>query len=182
MPKELTQDLARRWVRYDPESGFAFWNPRSNADIAQPGTLNSWNKQYANKQLGFYDRDGYLRAKICSRQMILSRIIWFREFGEWPEQIDHINGIRDDNRLANLRAVTLTENCRNRSTPKTNKSGLAGIEPVYKNKRQTYRVRFQVGDKYSSYGSFEDFFEACCRRKSLELEFGFHPNHNRSRL
>jgi hypothetical protein len=46
-----------------------------------------------------------------------ARLAWLYVHGEWPKnQIDHINRLRDDNRLVNLRDVTHTENCNNIST------------------------------------------------------------------
>lgn len=56
------------------------------------------------------------------------RCAWLLEKGsEPPETIDHINGIRDDNRICNLRAASFAENVRNTVPKKNNKTGFKGV-------------------------------------------------------
>lgn len=49
---------------------------------------------------------------VCGK--LAHRVVWYLHHGYWPENIDHINGIRTDNRICNLREVTHEENCQNR--------------------------------------------------------------------
>lgn len=71
---------------------------------------------------------GYLRIRIDGDLYSVHRLAWFYMTREWPKnQIDHINGIRDDNRFANLREATHCENQRNSRIPKTNTSGYKGV-------------------------------------------------------
>lgn len=106
-----------------------------------------------------------------------SRIVWAMHNGRMPKmncEIDHINGNTMDDRIENLREVTRGENARNLRLDKRNRHGITGIdENGSRNKR--YRVR--IGNKTIAY--CDDFFEACCRRKSAERAGGYNINHGR---
>ena len=85
--------------------------------------------------------DGYrqvaLRLDGKQYQLKAHRVAWILAHGAIPhgKQIDHINGIRDDNRLCNLRLVTQRENDQNRRKAR----GIAGIRAV-ENGRLTYAL------------------------------------------
>lgn len=65
------------------------------------------------KEVGILRSDGYLVTKICQKQLLLHRVIWFFVTGFWVEEIDHDNRIRRDNRWMNLIDVTHWENSQN---------------------------------------------------------------------
>ena len=71
------------------------------------------------KLCGFMDNCGYLRVSIGRRKYLVHRLIYKLHNPEFDLEsdlvIDHINRVRDDNRIENLRAVTKAENNRNRS-------------------------------------------------------------------
>ena len=56
---------------------------------------------------------GYIVTNLVHRQTAAHRLAWFLVTGEWPDQIDHINGVRADNRWVNLRAVDSKTNSEN---------------------------------------------------------------------
>jgi hypothetical protein len=63
---------------------------------------------------------------------MVHRLAWFLTYGVWPaDQIDHINGIRDDNRLINLREATAQQNLQSRPMHKRNQLGVKGVSRVY---------------------------------------------------
>lgn len=68
---------------------------------------------------------GYAKANWMGKPEFVHRILM--GFPQAPEQVDHINGIRHDNRMSNLRIVTALENQMNRGLRKTNTSGIPGV-------------------------------------------------------
>lgn len=108
------------------------------------------------------------------RKLYVHRVVWELAYGPIPDGmcIDHIDGDRSNNRLSNLRLVTLSVNQRNAKIPSNNKMGIVGVYPFAKG----FVVRI-ASTKHVGY--FTDFFEACCARKSAELRHGYHENHGR---
>jgi len=102
---------------YDPDTGVLTWRVARGSNAPAGGVAGC-------------DRgDGYRRIEIDGRRIYAHRIAWAISIGEWPvSQIDHVNGIRDDNRLANLREATHAENHQNRRRSQRNsKSGFLGV-------------------------------------------------------
>lgn len=125
---------------------------------AEAGTINSAGRRV---------------VEIHGKKYLAHRIIWEMHHGSIPNDlcIDHIDGNVVNNRLENLRLVTLSINQRNSKLPRNNKTGIMGVTP----KKSGFAV--QCAGKYIGY--FKDFFEACCARKSAEPLMGFHANHGR---
>lgn len=107
------------------------------------------------------------------KRYYVHRVIWEMHHGpiESGMCIDHIDGDGLNNRLENLRLVTLSDNQRNSRLPRNNRLGVHG---VYQ-KARGYAV--QCAGRYV--GFYGDFFEACCARMSAESRMGFHHNHGR---
>ncbi|WP_334154728.1 HNH endonuclease [Agrobacterium pusense] len=90
------QEEILRILRYDPEAGLFYRNGQV-ADCPVP--------------------NGYMRVRVLGRTFSSHRLAWFFHTGEWPpHEIDHINGQRADNRIANLRVATTSENQANRKS------------------------------------------------------------------
>lgn len=131
----------------------------------------------AGQEAGFYI-DGYRVVEINYVPYKVHRIIWCMETGNWPiRQIDHINGIRDDNRIENLRDVSPRGNSRNRAKSSRNTSGEVG---VYLHKETgRWRAMIRVDQKLIHLGLFKDKQDAIRARKRGENKYGFHENHGR---
>ena len=98
--------------------------------------------------------------------------------GQFPQnETDHINGEREDNRWDNLRSVDAGENSKNTKKRSDNTSGIQGVHWAKRNKHWHVYINEKGGRTNLCYT--HDFFEACCVRKSAELEYGFHQNHGR---
>ena len=77
---------------------------------------------------GSFDKDGYLIIKVKTKQFKAHRIAWLLNYGDWPEgELDHINRIRTDNRIENLRVSNRTEQIKNRYIAPTKDTGERGI-------------------------------------------------------
>lgn len=124
---------------YNPETGDLTWKERPREHIAREFVWRRINKLHAGNLAGAINNKGYYIVKICGKIYIVSRIVWAMHHGEWPKEfIDHINGDRKDNRIANLREATHTENCCNRGMEKRNKVGLKGV--IKEKKSSKYRA------------------------------------------
>ena len=67
-----------------------------------------------------YNADGYRATRVHGKAKLVHRIIYALHTGTLPEMIDHINGVRDDNRIDNLRAATHSMNMQNMRPRKRN--------------------------------------------------------------
>lgn len=102
---------------------------------------------------------GHLEIRFRGRRYRLHRLAWFYVTGEWPvERLDHINGDPADNRFANLRQATQSQNCANSRRGKNNTSGVKGVHWDGVNKR--WRAAIMFNRKQISIGRFDTIEEA----------------------
>lgn len=109
--------------------------------------------------------NGYVRArekKTC-REITFHRFILNLDNCSFP-LVDHINGLRFDNRKNNLRKVNYSQNMMNSKT--YNPSGFRGIYLNRKNNK--WRARICVGGKRISLGEYVDIYDAVCARQEAE--------------
>jgi hypothetical protein len=91
-----------------------------------------WNVKLNKRVLigeiaGSKDGHGYVQIMINGKRYKAHRLIYLMFCGSLPKVIDHINGIRDDNRIENLRPATLEENARNAVRRICNTSGSKNV-------------------------------------------------------
>lgn len=131
---------ARELLDYDADTGDFRWR------------VTRSNRVKAGAIAGTVKRDGYVQICIDSRPIAGHRLAWLYVFGEWPiEELDHLNGNRSDNRLANLRDVARGVNAQNRQGAMSNSScGVLGVSwrACYKHWRVSvviYGVQREIG-------------------------------------
>lgn len=125
----ITQDELKTDLEYDADKGVFLWRYRAQDRFARFAPFMRWNGQYAGKVAGTIDDKGYVLININRKQYLAHRLIWLYLYGAFPENnIDHINGIRHDNRLVNLRECTQMGNRQNLRIAKVNNStGYLGV-------------------------------------------------------
>lgn len=134
---EITADDVRAALRYDPLTGDFY----------------RWGKTTA---LGTLNAGGYVIISLFGWTFRAHRLAWLYVNGVWPsELIDHINGSRIDNRIANLREVSDAVNCQNLRAPKShNRSGFLGVLWCPKSKK--WLARITVAGKAQVIGRYAD--------------------------
>lgn len=173
----LQKEIKSR-LSYDAESGIFRWKLRPISECKNERYFKAWNKSFCGKVAGTLSH-GYVVITIDSKVYRAHWLAWIFVNGDCDiDQIDHINGNRSDNRISNLRMVNNKENSKNSSLGKNNKSGILGVS--WDKKRAKWKSRIFNDGKEIHLGRFEDFFEACCARKSAERYYGFHLNHGKS--
>jgi hypothetical protein len=111
-------------------------------------------------EVGIKNRYGYKAAKFQKNSFYVHRLIWCLLNGDLKGMdIDHINGIRDDNRIENLRLVNRTQNNSNlRLAKKSSKTKLLGAS--YKKSMNKYIAQICVNYKIIVIGYFDTALEA----------------------
>lgn len=166
---------------YDAEEGTLTWRERPLSEFlgfkyAPARLAKIWNSKFAGKPaLASKMSNGYQHGTIDSAYYLRHRIAWKMATGQEPEEIDHINGDRTDNRIANLRSGARTTNMRNRGVSSNNTSGATGV--CLDQKSGHWYAQISFGDEVRTSHGFASFDDAVAVRKEWERELGFHPNH-----
>ncbi|SRR5258706_2477554 len=148
----------RELFDYNPNDGHLRWK------VTRQKVVKGNVAGYVSKS------DGYRYVCFDYNELLAHRIIWLLMTGDWPKcQIDHKNGIRDDNRWPNLREATNSQNNLNKNLQKNNKLGVKGI--WYDEKRKQYRVKITIKGYTYTIGRYNTLEEAIEWRKLAEAEF-----------
>ena len=93
------EDLLRDLV-YDSASGTVRWSLSADRPFASAVAGKRWRSRCDGKEAGYLDQSkGYRVIYFGRAKFAAHRLIWMMVHGDAPEQIDHINGDRSDNRL-----------------------------------------------------------------------------------
>lgn len=171
-------ETLRQLLSYDPETGSLTWLPRNESFFKKARDANGWNTKYANTKAFQTVHYGYLNGHIFKKHYYAHRIAWAIHYGSWPSgQIDHINGIRYDNRIANLRDVSHSDNQKNAKLRHDNKSGMPGID--WRGNASAWRVRVSRDGARHIVGYFKNLDEAVTARRDAQQKAAYHVNHGR---
>lgn len=173
-------------LRYDPETGKLFWRERgiewfrADATHSAERRWRAWNSRLAGKEaFSTLSEAGYWYGHVLNKKFLAHRIVWQMQYGCCPEQIDHINGDRADNRLQNLRAATQAINSKNVGLKGNNSTGYLGI--TFRGLGKCYRAVIKGEGKTRHLGYFRNLEDAVKARRAAERELGYHPNHGKRR-
>ncbi len=185
---ELTAEIARELLTYNPDTGKLYWKERSEKKYYKNYkiSMKKWNLRWAGKEAFTtinYRENGKinsLHGGFFNKDFRAHRIAWLIYYGEWPKnQIDHINQDPTDNRIENLRDVTQLENLKNQALRSTNKSGYTGVG--FEKSKQKYRARVQINNSRKHIGYYNTIEEAVAARAVANINYNFHPNHGNSK-
>jgi hypothetical protein len=137
---EITQERLKELLRYDPDTGFFFWR-KAKGGWGRPG-----------RPAGGTNGEGYRQIGIDRRYFYAHRLVWLYVHGEFPTNcIDHINGNRSDNRLANLRSATVQENNFNVRAVRA-ASGFVGV--YWDERSKKWRASIKANGSATTLGRF----------------------------
>ena len=180
----LSPERLAQLLLYEPETGKLYWQPRVQNDFLGHSDVlcRQFNTRRAGKEaFAASHPEGYLQGEALGRRALAHRVVWALCNRVWPEgEIDHINGDRSDNRIANLRCVTHGENQRNRRQAKNNTSGRTGVQ--WSKQAGRWQAAITLAGRQRVIGQFRNKQDAVMARERAERELGFHPNHGLPRL
>lgn len=163
----ITQKQLKAVLDYCPETGVFRW-AKDCGSRAKRGNIAGSN----------LTSDGYVVIRIRRCGYTAHRLAYLWMTGSFPaKEVDHINGIRDDNRWYNLREVDRVGNTTNTKRRRTNTSGVTGV--TYSKNKERWVSRINVNKRRVELGQFKDFDEAVRVRREAEKKYGYHPNHGR---
>lgn len=178
MKNTISIDFLKKVIDYNPETGIALWKPRNDSLMGDTNLTQSWNDKFAGKPAGSLSSKGYIivsfkhniesGGKLC--KILMHRIAWALVHNEWPESmLDHDNGIRHDNRIANLKLSDNSKNGKN-SVPRSG-SGYKNI--CWDKTRNKWLVTLKTNGKVTNIGRFENLEEAIIERNKSYKEHGY---------
>jgi len=164
---DITPALCRQLLRYDPETGKLYWLARGDP---------AWDAKWAGREAFTASKDGYRVGSIHGVAFRAHRVIWALVHGEWPpDQIDHDDGDRSNNRMSNLLASSNRQNHRNEAIPKNNTSGIAGVH--YCKQTGKWRASIKVDYRTRCLGRHDTFAQAAAAREAGKRRYGFTERH-----
>ncbi len=150
----ITQKRLKELLHYAPDTGVFTWkvsHPRAQQGAAA----------------GARDGYGYIVIRLDTVLYKAHRLAWLYTYGEWPAKgLDHINRIKNDNRMSNLRLADQSTNMHNIPVRSGSKSGVSGV--TWRADRKKWNARIKVGYKNFNLGLFDDMSAAIAARHAAE--------------
>lgn len=152
--------ILRQLLRYEPDTGKLFWLDRGISFFPNRRHYLTWRTRYCGKEaLCNISSAGYYRGNVFDRNILAHRAAWAIYYGEHPRaDIDHINGNPLDNRLANLRQATRSENMANSRSARGKTSKYLGVS--FDKSRGKWAAELTTNYKKHRLGRFHSEVEA----------------------
>lgn len=137
----IEAEQLRAMLDYCPATGVFTWKVDQN-QLAVAGSV-----------AGSIDNDGYRRIRVLGKRHYAHRLAWLYQTGRWPvNMVDHENTDRGDNRWANLREATRSQNMANMRKPPHNSTGYKGVS--FEGDRECFRADIRCNGKRYRLGRF----------------------------
>ncbi|HAS1116380.1 TPA: HNH endonuclease [Enterobacter cloacae] len=138
----LTSERIKESLSFDPSTGIFVWKVKTGR--SKPGMI-----------AGSLNSFGYRQISLGGKRYFAHRLAWIWCNGEIYSglEIDHVNGIRDDNRISNLRLVSRSQNNMNTTTSKRNQSGCRGV--CFHSRDKLWHARVFVNRKPAAFKTFK---------------------------
>ena len=154
----ITQSELKSYLSYNSDTGLFTW------------LVSLSNRTKIGKIAGSIYLNGYVYVGLLGKQHRAHRLAWFYVNGTWPkDQIDHINRVKHDNRISNLRESTCRKNARNRSDNFNKEVGVG-----HDKTSDRYIAKIRMNNKLIHLGVFEDLQSAIQARKEAEIRYNFY--------
>lgn len=128
------------------------------------------------RKVGYVNTKGYIRISVDGKGYFAHHLAWLYVYGIFPETtIDHINHVRTDNSIDNLRLVSCAENSKNMKMNKNNKTGIVGVS--WNSKARKWSAEITVNSSQMKLGLFTSIKDAIDARNKAENKHNFHKNH-----
>jgi hypothetical protein len=156
-----TQPRLKELFDYDAETGNLIWKVQRNSyrGRAKPGAV-----------AGCIGTNGYRLIRVDGLLRNAHRWVWMWHHGDFPPpgiDIDHINGVRTDNRIENLRLATRSQNMWNQRKRSDNTSGYPGVK--YDERCGKWAARIRVNKQFRWLGHHNTMEEAVAARRAASL-------------
>ena len=141
----FTRAYLMQWLEYDQNTGDFRWLKQAS------------NTTYMGKVAGSKNKSGYVNIIFGKRCLKAHRLAWFFVTGKWPKFVDHINGVRNDNRWNNLRNVESAK--QNQQNRKCHREGVLWGTWFHRSSG-SYGARINVNGKIHSLGYYKTRHDA----------------------
>lgn len=141
----VTQDILKQCLYYNESAGTFHRIKTCRGNPIPPKA----------RPAGKLDYKGYVIIRLCGVHVRAHHLAWLWKYGKFPEmQIDHINRVRSDNRIENLREASPMENSQNRMSPRAGSSSRF-IGVGYKPLAKKWQSRIMHAGKATYLGMYE---------------------------
>jgi hypothetical protein len=149
----ISRKRLKNLLDYDPNTGLLRWKAISS--------VHNYKSKIGD-MAGSKTAKGYLLIMIDGKRYPAHRLIWFMVHGKWPKHLmDHKNGVKDDNRLANLREANDSQNKANGAAYRGSLSGLKGAYyEIHRTSYKKWRAVIRKNGKLKHIGYFATAKEA----------------------
>lgn len=146
MKTTLTQELLKEHLHYNLDTGVFTWIKGNGKSVN------------AGDEVHTTDKFGYKLIRIFGKNFKQHRLAFLYMTDDVPAIVDHINGIKGDNRWCNLRKANTFTNQQNKRLQKNNRFGMKGV--YYRKDRKMYQATIQVNKLSMRVGSYKTPEEA----------------------